>query len=501
MNGSSWLLGSGNPWHTAGADDAVPGPTPPATVANEQDGLSLPSLAAGPLGLASADDSLGRLVLPRGVAVEGDSLFILSDDGSFIYRYDPLHQSLEPLAFIGAQGLSGPQDDSAFLEPRRFRDACAIAVQHGTLYVADPAAQRVQVFDLQTLALVRIHGGIHPADLAAGADGVFILDRRSGRVYEASPRRDSLMAVVDLNAGGAARPSLAGRAHRWDRVAIDRQGRIYLRYRCADTLELDVFDVSRCLPATCMREQIFDSAEVRDRFLPPPITMDGSGVLAAPDRLLDPCGLRRAPANGLSGWEIDDRFYVADPTSGGLHVYLSGGRLRHRFGPFDQNGLAVAADSPDAWSLADVAALDSTALVLDERHQFVYGHRLGEGTLRQWFAAPAGFERRWRRIAAEASGCLLLWDGRGTVVDRLTQHGRSLGTVALRTVRALFARSPSARQPSSPPNGVMLTRSGVRARPRKAIPAWPAARFHTGGDWTSEWLDSRYTTVCGTRST
>lgn len=492
MSGTSVLLGSGYSWHTACGDDAFAGRMQAAVVANERDGLSLPSLPDGPLGLTSTDDSLGRLVLPRGVAVEGDSVFVLSDDGSLVYRYDPLHQSLDALAHIGAQGLCGPQEDSAFLEPRRFRHASAISVLHGALYVADPEAHRVHVFDLRTLALLRIHSSVDAVDLAAGADAVYILDRHSGRVYAGVAGRDTLVAVVDLASAsdGETKPHLTDRAKGWDRITVDRLGRIYLRHRCGDRVELDVFDLSHCVPATCMSARIVDSGEVRDRFDPPLITTDAAGVLALPEFLLDPCGLRTALADGVGRWEVGERLYVADPTSHSLRVYLPDGRLRHRFGPFDGNGVPCAADADDAWSPADLAEVDGTALVLDDRHRVVYAHRLGDGALQRWFAAPAGFERTWHRIAVDASGCLLLWDGSGTLVDRFTQQGQPLGTVALRSVRALFDRAPSTRQPSVHRYGVLLKRSGSTPGRARVAPMWPAARFQSEGDWTSGWLDS-----------
>lgn len=491
MSGTSVLLGSGYPWQTAG-DDAFAALPQAAVIANAHDGLSLPALPDGPLGLASADGSLGRLVLPRGVAVEGNTVLVLSADGSLVYRYDSLHQKLEPLDHIGTQGLCGPNDRCATLEPRRFRHASAIALLHGTLYVADPEAQRVQVFDLQTLALLRIHAGVQAADLAAGTQNVYVLDRGRARVHAATPTRDTLSVVIDLDAThmGQSRPYLAGRAAGWDRIAVDRLGRIYLRHRCGGRVELDVFDLSHCTPVACMSERIFDSGEVRDRFDPPLITMDASGVLTVPERLLDPCGLRTPLADGVPRWLIGGQLHVADPASHSLLVYLPDGRLRHRFGPFDANGVPCAAAAADAWSPADMTEVDETALVLDTRHQWVYAHRLGDSTLQRWFAAPANSARTWRRIAVDASGCLLFWDGAATVADRFTQRGQTLGTAAMRDVRALFTRPPVTRQPSLDRGGVLLTRAGSAPRPAGGAPTWPAARFRTQGDWTSEWLDS-----------
>lgn len=492
MIGTSWLLGAGNPWHTAGADALSVGPEAQAAIANPRNGLELASLAEGPLGLNSSDDSLGRLVLPRGIAVAGDSVFVLSEDGGLVYRYDPLHQTLDALAYIGTQGLCEPHDVAAFKEPRRFRHASAIAVLDDTLYVADPRAQRVQVFDLKTLALLRLHDSMDaPVDIACGADAVFILDRGRGRVYQAMPHRDALTLAIDPGENDAAN-DLAGslRARHWDRIAVDRQGLVYLRFKCGDRIELDVFDLSLCLPAQHACERVFDSTQVRDRFDPPAIFMDTSGVLELPDRLLDPCGLRRKIADGVPRWDVADRLYVADPQSRSLLVFLSDGRLRHRFGPLDANGDAVQAESADAWSVTDMAVVDGMAVILDARHQFVYTHRHGESAPRLWFAAPADADRRWTRIAVDASGCLLLWDGVEDLVDRYSPQGRAIAVVALRTLRPLFKRVPSTRQPASDRGAVVLTRGGVRPQPRDATPVWPQPRYATRGVWTSEWLDS-----------
>ena len=93
MSGTSWLLGGGYPWYP----DPGPPHQPGALVANPRTGLALASLAAGLLGLGSPDESLGGLILPRGIAVEGDALFVLSQAGDLVYRYDALHEALVAL--------------------------------------------------------------------------------------------------------------------------------------------------------------------------------------------------------------------------------------------------------------------------------------------------------------------------------------------------------------------------------------------------------------------
>jgi hypothetical protein len=120
-------------------------------------------------------------------------VLVLSTDGSRIYRYDSVKATLVALPEVGATGVSPHAPAGVFLEPRRFRGASNIAAIDGTLYVADPNAHRVQVFELTTLALIRIHDGIaDPADVAAAPQGVFILDRATGRVLRTSSASDEV---------------------------------------------------------------------------------------------------------------------------------------------------------------------------------------------------------------------------------------------------------------------------------------------------------------------
>jgi phage tail-like protein len=491
MNGTSWLLGDGYPWYSDSSAAGHPGSVPSAAVANESNGLSLASLPEGPLGLASPDDSLGRLTLPRGVAIADDSILVLSQDGTLIYRYDALRATLVPLAHVGADGLGADAEDAAFLEPRHFRGATGIAALHGVLYVADPAAHRVQVFDLRTLALLRIHADLdEPTDLASGSNAVYILDR--GRVYRTSPASDSLTLLIDLSgADDADRRRRLRRSLHWDRLAIDRQERIYLRYRNDATIELDVFAPGDCLPLSYACERIYHSAQVVDRFAPPVVTTDPRGAFEVPERLLDPCGLRRPLGEAAQRWDVGDRLYVVDPESRRLRMFFSDGRLRHQFGPLDSNGLAVPANSDNAWSPADLVSVGDCAVILDERHQRVYAHRTGDSGLQIWFAAPAAFERRWRRISSDETGCLLLWDGTGDSVDRLDSRGHSLGVVQLRTVRARFFNRPqSVNQPAADHGRVRLTRTGAFRVPEKVVPLLPKPTYARSGVWTSQWLDS-----------
>jgi phage tail-like protein len=266
MNGTSWLLGGGYPWHTGSASDGETGALQLAIAANDEVGLSLATLPNGVFGLASPDDSLGRLTLPRGVAAENGEIYLLSRDGSLVSRYDSANAGFVLLPHVGAEGLCGDQDDAVYLEPRRFRGAKNIAVLRGELYVADANAHRIQVFELRTLALLRILDLVDPIDVTASKEAVYMIDRGAGRAYRAEPGTDCISVVVD--------PHDPCRTRHWDRIAVDNEERVYLRYRNCETTELDVFATRACPYVEHACEHIYDSAQVRDRFDPPAITSD-----------------------------------------------------------------------------------------------------------------------------------------------------------------------------------------------------------------------------------
>jgi phage tail-like protein len=480
MNGTSWLLGGGYSWHSA--DPAVErlGERGGPIVSSPQGGLSLVTLPGGPRGLRSSDGSLGRLTLPLGVAVDGETVLILSEDGTRVYRYDPVRATLVVLPNVGMEGLGPNPPGDAHREARRFRAARNIAAHRGELYVADPETKRVQVFDLATLALLRIHALEEPWDVAAGERGVYILDRKRGRVLLGSHDRDRLRVVIEGTDLG----------RRWERIAVDREDRVYLLDGAAPAGALDVFVVPSRDPAHSPAERFIDSAEVRDRFGTGEVSMDGHGDIVLPPALLDPCGLRRPAGPATHRWTVGDRTYLIDAATRVVRVYLADGRLRHRFGPYDAQGVEVSSDDPASWSPADLLATGGCVYLLDERHRVVYTHRPGDETIRESFRASADAVSRWRRLADNGSGCLLLWDGVADSVERVDQRGRALSRVPLREVRARFDRkAPPA--PSRAGNvATRLTRRGPQPRPTKKPSVWPVPAFRREGTWMSEWLDS-----------
>ncbi len=480
MNGTSWLLGANYPWFsgTAGAED--PGSNS-AVVANAKIGLSLATLAPGPLGLESADDSLGRLTLPRGVAIDGNDLYLLSSDSARVFHYDAVQLRLVPLAHVGAEGLPADADDAAFREPRRFRGAGNIAIARGELYVADPAARRVQVFDLATLALLRIYAGlVEPVDVAADSDAVYVLDRGAGRVYRARPGSDCFDIAIEA--------ADRCRGSRWDRIAVDSSGCVYLRMHRAEAVELDAFRWQDCR-CGAGQERFYDADQVRDRFSVPRVVAGAGGAFDVAESLLDPCGLRRKFDDGTRAWLAGELLFVLDAKSRQLRAVLADGRTRHHFGPLDAAGRGVAGDADGAWLPSDVIELDGCVYVLDAVSQIVYRHRTGDSQLKRCFGAADADQSRWRRLAS-GGGCLLLWDGFSPTVERFDVRGASLGSVALRDVKARFER-PTARGTASTLNGrVHITRNGTIPRPERELPAWPVPAYLRFGTWTSQWLDS-----------
>ncbi len=244
-------------------------------------------LAADPNGgLApdSKDGSLGRLVLPRGMAFDDEhTLYLLTsagekgEDAQYIKRYDGEQKQFVALASIGGVGR----------EVRQFHNALNIAILGRTLYVADRENQRVQVFDLDSLGLVHVWGGArrkpwpmyqgkipwHPVDVFAVQHKAYILDKRHGRVFWHQAGAHTPKLVIDV-------PSAADR---WSRVIVDDGGRIYLYDGVAK--KFDIYDEQGKWLASAN-----DPGDVRDRFPAPVIYMDDKGRFVLPESLSLPCG-------------------------------------------------------------------------------------------------------------------------------------------------------------------------------------------------------------------
>ena len=208
---ASWLLDGSTGWRTAVHPGVSVGPS-----------LRLAAAPAGTLSLGSPGGSLGGLTLPGGVATDRDGLvYVLGR--TRIRRLDPLRAAFVPLPGIGGRGT----------DARRLRRPRGLAIAGPDLYVADTGHARVMVFALDGLALRHVwQGGSEPdsrtgvpparpwrpVDVAAHGDVGYVLDQRYGRVY-AHPRGAERLRLV------LASPGAAGV---WTRLAVDRDGRLYL---------------------------------------------------------------------------------------------------------------------------------------------------------------------------------------------------------------------------------------------------------------------------------
>lgn len=243
------------------------------------DSLRLAADPDGALALGAHDGSLGGLALPRGMALDDTTgtLYLLEPDGPWIRRYDAASQEFVRLPAVGGAGHA----------PRRFHRPAQIAIANGLLYVADRGNHRVQVFDLDHLALVAIWSSRpsdmvpprfdraplrDPVDVATQSGSAYILDRQRGRVLRHTPPRDALVSVVD-------EPQASGR---WTRVLVDRTGHIFLYDAAAN--RLDRFD-----PAGRYLGAVSEAGDVRDRFDPPPIRLDHRGRFCLPGDLARAC--------------------------------------------------------------------------------------------------------------------------------------------------------------------------------------------------------------------
>lgn len=255
--------------------------------------LTLAADPHGKLALSNPDGSLGRLVLPRRMALDADlTLHLLVKRAeadcleTTILRFNALMQQFEALPEIG--GWISREGHTA--DARRFHPSAGIAIHGKALYVADPVNARVQVFDLISLALRHLwtlSTEWQPTAVAAAQDAVYILDRAQGRVYAHRPGTDRLTLVIDQHAerGGA-----------WTRIAVDRDERIYLYYRKLRVLEIFAFDPKR---GWCWQETADDAGDVRDRFEPPGVVVESSSTPGRPDWFCLPPSLRRPAGRQL----------------------------------------------------------------------------------------------------------------------------------------------------------------------------------------------------------
>jgi phage tail-like protein len=256
-----WLLDGRTGWRTAHVDGVSVG---------TESGIRLAADSDGPLSLKAAADDLGGLTLPRGVALDdGGTLYLLEKTEPRIKHFDPDKQHFVVLPAVGGHGS----------EARQFCDPVNIACAGRNLYVADRGNWRVQVFDLESLALRHLWGpwDWEPVDVTARARRAYILDGQRGRVYAHRAGTDNLHLLIDKPVA----------ANRWTRIAVDRKESVYLLDPAVPRLEIYDFQGGYVGEA-------LDASDVRDQFDPPPVRLDHQNRFCLPASLTRLCD-RQAP--------------------------------------------------------------------------------------------------------------------------------------------------------------------------------------------------------------
>jgi phage tail-like protein len=237
--------------------EPVPGAPAPGTRVSPLDGaLVLDPLPGAGRSLFEPSGSLGGLVPPAVVALDGTSApWLLDRENARILRFDPCTCAFVAAPCIGGRGRGARQVD----------DAAAIAIACGNLFVADAGNARLHVYALPSLVL-RGHwrppppAGFRPVAVAIDSHGlVHVGDPDAGKVH-----------VFAANG-------------RWLR-AIDGLGPIrQLAFDCADRLYVVVDGATDVVVRSRdgAVEHVLLPEDVADRFapLPFPVGADGSLVL------------------------------------------------------------------------------------------------------------------------------------------------------------------------------------------------------------------------------
>lgn len=261
--------------------------------------LSLPGAPGGPLAFDAPDGSLGRLRLPRGLALgdeaAGHVLYLLSGGERPALRRFDRRQG----AFVRLRGFG--QRDAA----RGLRRPTAIALLGRALYVAD--AGRLRVFDAPSLALLESFPlpGERGIDLAVHAGRVYVLTAR--RVYRHRPGASRLRRVLDAPADATAP---------WRAILVNRAGELLL-YNGDDLAHYDAR--GRLLGRAA------DPGDVRDEFDLPALYTDHCAPprFFIPPELADPDG-PRPPAVPVAPESAAWARALRQPD--GLFFYLDDGR-------------------------------------------------------------------------------------------------------------------------------------------------------------------------------
>lgn len=233
-------------------------------------GIELGPRPKGELDLADPSGTLGCLRPPTGVQVAADGTVVVLATGGDVIRV------LRGDRFVTLLGHDGPDD-------RTLEKARDITVIGDTVVCVDTGHRRVIEVGIAAGELRRIWsglGGWRPSAVASSDQGALVLDGKAGRVW----------ALPSL---GRPRLVVQGPARRWTRIAVDREGRIYLYDKKRRVL--DVFTATGQ-----SQRSVSAAAEVRPRFDPPPISVR-SGRFRLPPHTLDRCDV----PNEAGTWWFD----------------------------------------------------------------------------------------------------------------------------------------------------------------------------------------------------
>ncbi|MGF1580043.1 MAG: hypothetical protein ACFCD0_11840 [Gemmataceae bacterium] len=241
----------------------------PESVTVDQSSLQLGTAPRGALSLNSADGSLGRLTLPKLIAVDQElRVYLLSLKEHQILRFDPDERGAQ--VFKPLPGMGGRRKDTqqscevteAKKYVRRFQQPTSIACDRSNLYVVDSGSESrsVKVFALESLALRALWTfRERPLDVATDGAAVYILF--ANEIWRHQPGDTKPERFIPSEAA----ESTTGP---WSRLALDGEGRLYALQKInSEAFVLDVFQRSGKLAKKDGKPRlIHDPSEVRDEF-------------------------------------------------------------------------------------------------------------------------------------------------------------------------------------------------------------------------------------------
>ena len=151
--------------------------------------------------------------MPAGIAVDREGTVYFSDpSAAAVYRIDGCTDEAERQPCLGGRG----SDPTQMSKPT----SLAIPRHRHVLYVADPGNHRIQLFDLDTMALVDIWTGFEAPDSLAfdNEDRLYVVDSARRRVDQFTVWGDLVSSFWET-AAGSGRVS-DPRAVAWDRDRV-----------------------------------------------------------------------------------------------------------------------------------------------------------------------------------------------------------------------------------------------------------------------------------------